>query len=189
MKRLLSIIALTIILPISVLAGLTGLGVITTKGWVSYAVGSDWKVLSMQTKPPTTAAVFQIADPADEGTPDSTNLAIMTFESDSPQATASLNKLVRKIRSESKRTKYKEWDFYTQQAKQGQTDYMLHDGVRRVPGASVLVRLSWPHLKQNPPNYESQMETVFRSVLDSVEGGIGPKPKKEGEVYRRPSNQ
>ena len=108
MTRTLLITVLSIVLPLCALADLTGFGVITTKGWVSYAIGSDWKVASMQTKPPTTAAVFQIPNPADEGTGDFTNIAIMTFESDSQQAMASFNDVVGKIQSQSERTKYKE---------------------------------------------------------------------------------
>ncbi|HVF72942.1 MAG TPA: hypothetical protein VM940_15170 [Chthoniobacterales bacterium] len=188
MRRLLVSFALTVALPICVFGDLTGLGVITTRGWVSYAVGSKWKVLSMQTQPPTTAVAFQIANPADEGTPDSTNVAIMTFEADSKEAMASLKTLVSKIQSQAKPKKYKkDWDLYIHQDKQGQTDYVLCDAVRQVPGASVLIRISWPHLKGNAPDYDSQMEEAYLSLLDSVEGGLGPKPKKDGEVYRRPT--
>jgi hypothetical protein len=188
MTRAVLITVLSIVLPLCALADLTGFGVITTKGWVSYAISSDWKVASMQTKPPTTAAVFQIPNPADEGTGDFTNIAIMTFESDSQQAMASFNNVVGKIQSQSERTKYKEWDLYAQQNKQGQTDYALRYAVRQVPGASVLIRLSWPHLKQNTRDCDSQMEALFRSLLDSVKGGIGPKPKKWGDqFYRSPS--
>ena len=52
----------------------------------------------------------------------------------------------------------------------------------------MLIRLSWPHLKPNTRDYDSQMEALFRSLLDSVKGGIGPKPKKWGDqFYRSPS--
>ena len=176
-------------MTISMHADLTGFGVITTKGWVSYAVNSSWKVLSMQTKPPQTAALYQIPNPADETTPDSTNITIMTFETNSSDATSNFNKYVKNVLSPEKHTKYKEWDFYTQEGKQGDTDYFIRDAARTVPGAYVVVRLAWPRLKQNPKNYDSDMEATFRSVLDSVEGGIGQMPKKEGAVIRNPNNQ
>jgi hypothetical protein len=75
---------------------LVDLSVITSRGYVTYTVPGEWKVLDMQTKAPKTAAVFQIKNPADEGTPDSTNVSILTFEMNSPEATATFDKMVSK---------------------------------------------------------------------------------------------
>jgi hypothetical protein len=170
-------------------AGSTELTVITTKRYVSYTVGGNWKVLSMQTRPPTTAAVFQIPNPADNGTPDSTNLALMTFETESPEASAAITSSRKRFDRKEGHTQYKRWELFAQGGKQVSTNYSVRDAYRKVPGAFVIVRIAWPHLKQNLNDYDSRMETIFRSVLDSISGDLGPKPKKEGEVIRRPIGQ
>lgn len=167
----------------------TDFSLITTKGYVCYTVRSDWKVLSMQSKPPTTAAIFQIRNPADDNSPDSTNLSLMTFESDSADAMAAFDKASSKRYAEASNSKYGQWETVTQEARQGTTSYSIRDGWRKVPGAKVYVRLAWPHLAKNPEDYDSRMEALFRSLLDSVTGGIGPKPKKDGEEIRRPTGQ
>jgi len=55
------------------------LKILTTKGFVAFTVEDDWRVLSMQTKPPIAFAIFQVPNFADEGTPESTNLVISLF--------------------------------------------------------------------------------------------------------------
>ena len=189
MSRIIIALSAVLICQVYARGDLTDFSVITTKGYVSYTVESDWKVLSMRTQPPKTAALFQIPNPADNGTPDSTNLTLMTFERDSVEASATFTKLAGKLRSDGRHEKHKQWDVFAQEAKQDSTDYSIRDAFREVPGAFVMIRIAWPHLKQNPKDFDSRMEALFHSLLDSVSGGIGPKPKKEGEVIRRPIEQ
>jgi len=187
MKHVFLSLGLLVALPFCLLADTTGLGVVTTNGWVSFSVCNDWKVSKMQTKSPTTLFVFRIPNPADEKTPDATSLVVMTFETGSPDATASYKQLVDSLRAQAKRSKYKNWNFYTRDVKQGDTIYTFLDGVRKVPGAYVVVRLAWPHLKQNPPNYGDEARKDLNDVLDSVDGGLGKLPDNGAEVYRPPA--
>jgi hypothetical protein len=137
----------------------------------------------MQTKTPKTAAIFQIKNPADEGTQESTNLCILTFETTSPKATATFEKMFAKLRVDTpKPSKHGAWRVFIHDATQGKRLYHVRDAARDVPGAHVLIRLAWPKLPRNSPRYYGEMETTFLRPLDSVKGGLGPKPRTGGEV-------
>jgi hypothetical protein len=170
-------------------SNLVDLRVITTKGYVTYTVGGDWKVLDMQTKAPKTSAIFQLNNPADEGTSDSTDLGILTFETNSPEATATFEKVAAKPRTEaSARGRHRAWQLFGRRAPQGKTMYQVRYAIREVPGAHVIVTFSWPQLSRNRPGYDAQMEATFLTFLDSVKGGLGPKPRTGGEVLRHPTD-
>jgi hypothetical protein len=72
---------------------------------------------------------------------------------------------------------------------QGKTRYSIRNAFREVPGAHVMICLAWPQLPRNPAGYDAQMKEAFYTLLDSVKGALGPKPKQEGEVVRRPASQ
>lgn len=59
------------------LANEVDLSLITDKGWIQFTVGGEWKILKVDTKNPTRVALFQIPNPADEGTSDSTNASVV----------------------------------------------------------------------------------------------------------------
>ena len=75
---------LWIVFPISSIADVE-MKVVTPDGYVSFTVASDWKVLAMKTDLPVTASIFQLPNPADEGTPDSTNLVISIYDPKNPK--------------------------------------------------------------------------------------------------------
>ena len=170
---------------------LIDLSVITSRGYVTYTVPGDWAVLDMQTKAPKTSAIFQIKrNPAEAGTSDSTNLAIFTFEDNSPGASATFQKMVAKYRAEaSARSKHGAWQLFSRQAPQGKTMYRGRYAYRDVVGAHVFVTCAWPQLPRNPPAYDAQMQAAFLAVLHSVKGGLGPKPLTGGEVLRHPTDR
>jgi hypothetical protein len=168
-------------------ADLVDLSVITTKGYVTYTVGGEWKVLSMQTKAPKTAALFQIKNAADEGTQDSTTFSIVTFETNSREATATFETMAERVRAEaSARSRHGAWQVFNWDTTKGKTLYHGRNAVRDVPGAHVIVTFAWPQLARNPPRYDAEMQSTFLSILDSVKGGLGPKPRTGGEVLRHP---
>ena len=67
------------LVAVSSLANPNEFAIRTTKGFVRFSVPDDWRVLSVQTKPPVSVATFQVGNPADEGTPHSTNVAVSLF--------------------------------------------------------------------------------------------------------------
>ncbi len=166
--------------------GLIEFGIITNKGYVSFAVIEEWKILEVQTKPPITTMLFQIPNSADEGTPDSSNCAVLSFENGEPAAMAGLQGAMKNATENSTNSTYGKWRLYISSGKQEKTSYQKCIAVREFQGATVLVVSSWPQLSKNPAAYDEVMGAVFRAVLDSVKCGLGPKPVREGEILRRP---
>lgn len=163
------------------------LKIITEKGYVAFTVNDDWQVIGMQTKPPVSVAGFQIPNTADDNTDDSANMAISIFHVEYHKAVEALKKVGQRYGSvDPKIEKFKDWAVYRQQVNQGETTYSILDAKKDVAGVAVGVRLAWPHLANNPPSYNSDMELTFHAVLDSIHGEIGPYKPKGGEVFRRP---
>jgi hypothetical protein len=141
---------------------------------VQFTVPANWPVIANKSTAEKTVFAFQIPNTADEGTPDSSNLSLVSsylkeakdkeaFEkkSSSPAPAAQEKKLVDGWRCSSfsamqKSTQYVDWDCY-----------------RVVADCGIFVRIAWPHLSKNPPDYDKQMEMVLSDFLMSV----GPSKK------------
>jgi hypothetical protein len=80
------------------------------------------------------------------------------------------------------------WIIYAQQSKQGEIVYTVLDGKSKVADVAVAIRLAWPHLANNPHDYDKQMKALFQRVLDSIHGSVGHYKPKANEVIRRPMN-
>ena len=76
----------------------------------------------------------------------------------------------------------------TQTATQANTPYTIIDAKTPVVDVVVGVRIAWPLLPQNAPDYDAQMHKLFDSVLESVAGALGRPPRTDGEAVRRPVN-
>ena len=168
----------------------TGLKVVTQKGYVSFVVADDWAVLSMPAAGPVSAAVFQLPNPADEGTSDSTNLSLMLYDLSTAQGRAAFETPVRQYgAAKPEEKKVNGWSVYQQTATQGPTEYTILDAKRKdVADVAAGVRLAWPHLPRNPPDFDKTMGKTFQSFLESISGHLGPYKPQEGEVVRRPEN-
>lgn len=173
---------------VSSFANAVEIKIITEKGYVAFTVKDEWQVIAMQSKPPVAVAGFQILNSADENTSESSNLAISIFHVQYPQALEALKKVGQRYGSiDPKVENFKDWTVYRQQVNQGETIYSVLDAKKDVTDVAVGVRLAWPHLANNPPMYDREMELIFRTVLDSIYGGVGPYKPKDGEVIRRPT--
>jgi len=161
-------------------------GIITNKGYVSFAVGGEWALLDVKTEPPITTMLFRIPNSADEGSPDSTSCTVMSFENGVPEAMAGLERMVSKAAAEGKKANYGKWTTFKSSGLQEKTTYQVRAAVREFQGTTVFVYSAWPQLPKNSKNYDELMDAVFRALLDTVKGGLGPKPMREGETIRRP---
>jgi len=161
--------------------------VITTKGWVRYAVGASWTVLWMEPKPPRTTAGYQIPNRADQSTSDSSNFALITVQKEFPEAVASemVKAATQWGASPPLRTKHDGWTVFSQEAKQKDTDYTVRNAYKDIADVRVFVRFAWPHLKTNPQNYPAEMDGLFDILLDSIVGKVGKYEPRKGEVFRR----
>jgi hypothetical protein len=132
----------------------TELKIVTADGFVAFLAEDPWPVLAMQTKPPILMTVFQIPNPADDGTPDSTNLVIRFFEHGSAEAREGYAHVADAIGSSPPQPEsFEGWTVYRQQGKQGAMEYSIVDAKRDLAGFSAAVRLAWPHSSRNPPDY------------------------------------
>ncbi len=79
------------------------------------------------------------------------------------------------------------WTIYTQESKRGEMMYTVLDGTSKVADVAVAIRLAWPHLSNNPREYDKQMKALFERVLDSIRGSLGPYKQQPNDVIRCPT--
>lgn len=136
---------------------------------IQFTVPGEWKVIAGKSDASRTTFAFQIPNPADEGTPDSTNLALVAYSLNQPAEKESFE--VKKSQRGPGATDQKlvdGWECSTFSAKQKDTSYTDWDCTRIVGQTGVFVRLAWPHLVMNPADYDKDMETALSDVLKSV---------------------
>jgi len=142
---------------------------------VRFTVPGNWKVISSKSDPAITVFAFQIPNPADEGTPDSTNLAfIASYLKDSAARSAFEKKASTREPNAQERKLVEKWACTNFSGKQGATTYEAWDCYRIAAECGVHVRIAWPHLPKNPPDYDKSMEEALEEVLKSVEPTPNP---------------
>lgn len=182
------IAVLTTGLAVAVASAAVEMNIVTNKGFVAFAVGDDWVVISMQSRLPIAAAAFQIPNPADHGTADSTNLALMLYDKRSKRARALFDAPVTEPGSLSFRTEHvADWAVCRQDVLQGSTRYTILDAKRAgIADVLVKVRLAWPRLESNSETYDADMESTFRNFLASIRGTKGEYVPPPDATVRRP---
>ena len=164
----------------------TELTLVTAGGWVRFSVGKDWKVPQMDTKETIKTAWFQIPNRADRGESNSASLSVTLYEINSYEASDAF-RMTHLAAAIGARSRFEEWEVFAEQGKQDKGDYAMRTAFRDVADVHVAVRLFWPHLPENPVNYDSDMEQIFHAVLKSVTGDVGAYQGRTGEVTRRPN--
>jgi hypothetical protein len=136
---------------------------------IQFAVPADWQVVANKSDTKSTLFAFKIPNPAEEGTPDSTNLVLQSFYLKESEAKAKFEEKSKpQDPSARKRAVAAHWDCTSFTGTQGSTSYDVWDCHRTVAKAGVYVRLAWPQLSGNAPNYDQQMQSTFVDVLTSV---------------------
>jgi hypothetical protein len=155
---------------------------ITASGHVGFSASKDWSVIAMKSRLPVTATAFQIPDPSDAGTPDSTNLVISLYQPSGAEAELTH---MRSSYAGAVAKKHGAWNVYTRQINQGSTSYTIIDAEE--PCADVIcgVRVAWPHLPSHA-GYDEKMQGLFETFLDSIEAQSGAYQLHPDEVLRRP---
>lgn len=162
--------------------------IVTQKGHVSFDVPNQWSVLMMRSKPPVTAAIFQIGDASDQGLPDSTNVAVNLLTAGNEAADRELAKLGTPYGGAAvERSNHGDWTIYRQNANQGETEYTVLDATQKHADVVVTVRLAWPKLRGHAADHPAQMQKIFDELLESFASGLGAYTPAPGEVLRRPS--
>ena len=185
--RLLALLCFCTIAPHA--AATTELKFLTEFGYVGFAVEDSWPIVSMQSKLPIAVATFQIPNEADEDTPDSTNLAIVFYQHGDATAEKALSEVGELLSAVPPAVEeHGAWKIYRQRAMQASTWYTVLDARRELEKGAASVRLAWPELAGNAPDYDAQMRRTFDQVLASIHAFVGQYSPKPGEVIRRPSS-
>jgi hypothetical protein len=161
---------------------------IVPDGYVGFDVPGDWHFQAMHSQVPVAVAAFQVPDTADEGTPDSTNVAVSVIQPNSEQGRHAVERIGASYEGKVTKDSRNGWECFFQQAHQKSTLYTILDAKKSAAGFVVSVRLAWPHPSSNSPDYEGAMLRIFNSLLDSVEVSHGAYPQKPGDIIRRPEN-
>jgi len=138
---------------------------------VQFSVPGNWPVITSKSTNEKTVFAFQIPNAADEGTSDSSNLSIIAMDLKIAEARDAFQKQVSTHGQNAEEKKIVEgWGCSTFSAIQHstQTRYVIWDCRRTVADCGVSVRLAWPHLPKNPPDYDTQMEIVLSNFLTSI---------------------
>jgi hypothetical protein len=153
---------------------------------IQFSVPGNWPVIANRSTNEKTLFAFQIPNPADKGTPDSSNLSITAADLKTAQDKDSFqNEPASPDPSAQARKLVEGWACGVFSAMQKSTHYVIWDCRRLVADCGVSVRIAWPQLSKNPPDYDNQMEMVLSKLLTSV----GPfKGVPESGILRRPVN-
>ncbi len=151
----------------------------TIVGRIKFSVPADWPVIANKSSADKTIFGFQIPNPADAETSDSSNLSITSSYLKQAQDRNAFDKKPLSTDPSAQEQKFADgWRCakFSADQKSTSTHYVIWDCSRIVADCGVSVRIAWPHLPKNPPDYDKQMETVLSNFLASV-GPSKPLPK------------
>jgi hypothetical protein len=153
---------------------------------VQFSVPGDWPVIASKSTSEKTVFAFQIPNAADNGTPDSSNLSIIATDLKTAQDRDAFQKQAPGADHNAQEKSLVEgWGCSTFSATQRSTQYVIWDCRRIIADCGISVRIAWPHLPKNPPEYDKQMEMLLSNFLTSV----GPfKGVPKSGVLRRQAN-
>jgi hypothetical protein len=161
--------ALVCLLPAAAVLPATDTVTFSIVGRIQFCVPGDWHVISSKSDTANTVFAFQIPNPADEGTPDSSNLVVIAYNLKDHSAKTMFEKKESTPDQGAQKRKFMDhWSCSTFSAMQGSTEYKDWDCLRRIADCGVYVRTAWPHLPKNPPEYDKTMEAELAEVLKSI---------------------
>lgn len=138
---------------------------------VQFSVPANWPVIANKSTSEKTVFAFQIPNPADKGTSDSSNLSIIAMDLKTAEDRDAFQKQASNTDHNAQLKQLVEgWECSTFSAIQRSTQaqYVIWDCRRIIADCGVSVRIAWPHLPKNPPDYDKLMEAVLSNFLTSV---------------------
>ena len=136
---------------------------------IRFSVPGDWPVISSKSSAEKTVFAFQIPNRADKNTSDSSNLVIVSSYLANAQEKEDFEKQASTVENNAKEQKLVEgWRCSTFTGMQNSTQYVVWDCYHIVADCGVKVRIAWPHLPKNSPDYDEEMKVVLSKFLMSV---------------------
>ena len=152
---------------------------------IRFSVPGNWPVIASKSTAEKTIFAFQIPNRADKKTSDSSNLVIVSSNLRNAQEKEDFEKKASTIENNATEQKLVEgWRCSTSTGMQKSTQYVVWDCYRIVADCGVKVRIAWPHLPKNPPDYDRQMEAVLSDFLTSVAPSKPLDPTSKGVLRR-----
>ena len=152
---------------------------------IRFSVPGNWPVISSKSTPEKTTFAFQIPNRADKKTSDSSNLVIVSSYLGNTQEKEDFEKKASTTENNATEQKLVEgWRCSTFTGMQKSTQYVVWDCYRKVADCGVKVRIAWPHLPKNPPDYDKQMEVVLSDFLNSVAPSKPVEPTSKGVLRK-----
>ena len=152
---------------------------------IRFSVPGNWPVISSKSTPEKTTFAFQIPNRADKKTSDSSNLVIVSSYLSNAQEKEDFDKKASTLENNAMEQKLVDgWRCQTFTGTQKSTQYVVWDCYRVVAACGVKVRIAWPHLPKNFPDYDKQMEAVLSDFLTSVAPSKPVDPTSNGVLRR-----
>jgi len=136
---------------------------------VSLRCPPSWIIIAHKLGSPSDVIGFQIHNPADEGSDDSTNLSVVAW--DLRQTEAMLKFTQALLEHEKQKHSVKQvgdWAINTWNDKQGDTPYEIRDCYRTAKPFGIHVRLAIPKLSKTTKEWYDKLETDFKKLLESI---------------------
>jgi hypothetical protein len=139
-------------------------------GQVSIKSPASWVIIAH--KPagsPSDVVAFQILNPADDGTDDSTNLAVTAFDVRDTEAMLKFTQpLLAPKKGEPAPKEVGKWVMLTQTDKQGATEYEIRDCYQTMGSFGLHVRLAFPKLPKTTKEWSAKLEADFKKLLEAI---------------------
>jgi hypothetical protein len=137
---------------------------------VSLRCPASWVIIGHKPQgSPSDMVAFQILNPADDGTDDSTNLSVVAFD---VRGTEGMLKFTQSLTEhEEKKHPSKEvgeWAIYTWSGKQGATNYEIRDCYRTMKPFGIHVRLAVPKIAKTTKEWTDKLDADFKKLLESI---------------------
>jgi hypothetical protein len=154
---------------------------ITGHSRVSYQIGDEWAVVSEQGNRPVSTVVYQIPNPADADTPESTNIVLILYDLSTAKGRGGYDAPLPHYSDEKPvESSLDGWSILKHTGAQNEVEYTILDARNdNVADLAASVRLAWPHMPGNAKDYDQRMEQTFREFLAGVRGEITPRTPDE----------
>jgi hypothetical protein len=144
------------------------------QGSVRYQIGDEWAVISEQANRPISTVMYQIPNPADADTAESTNIVLVLYDLTTAKGRSGYETpLPHYSAQEPTESTIEGWSVHKHTGVQNDVEYTILDARNdNVADLAATVRLAWPHLPDNDQGYDQRMIETFRGFLAGVQGEV-----------------
>ena len=137
---------------------------------VSIRCPASWVIIAHKPSgSPSDVVAFQILNPADDGSDDSTNLSVVAFDVRQTEAMLKFTQsLLEHEKQKHTAKEVGEWAVHTWNDKQGSTSYEIRDCYRTDKPFGIHVRLAIPKMPKTTKEWTDKLNADFKKLLESI---------------------